>query len=78
VANIEPNSSQDVSDLAGAIVLILAGLITIAWTGLIGRLIVHVLPVAVKLFCQLIGEASCGTLPPRKNGATRSFARPLY
>ena len=29
MADIEPNSSQDMSNLAGAIVLILAGLITL-------------------------------------------------
>jgi hypothetical protein len=48
VANIEPNSSQDVSNLAGIIVLILAGLITLVWIGFIGQLIVHVLPVAAS------------------------------
>jgi len=45
VADIEPNSSQDMSNLAGAIVLILAGLITLAWIGFIGRMIVYVLRV---------------------------------
>jgi hypothetical protein len=48
VANIEPNSSQDVSNMAGATVLILAGLITLVWIGFIGRLIVHLLPVAMS------------------------------
>jgi hypothetical protein len=35
-------------NLAGAIVLILSGLITLAWIGFIGAMIVHVLQVAVS------------------------------
>jgi len=48
MVNLEPNSSQDASNLAGAIVLILSGLITLAWIGFIGAMIVHVLQVAVS------------------------------
>jgi hypothetical protein len=62
MVNLEPNSSQDASNLAGAIVLILSGLITLAWIGFYWCDDRPCAPSSGELFRQLIGEACCANL----------------
>jgi hypothetical protein len=57
MTHIEPDSPQDVPDVCGALILVLAGLITVAYWGFVGMMIVHFLRVPVIMHLLRISES---------------------